>query len=179
MNPINQMNQKISSRNASRVKKYPDKKGSLSLNSIEFILNITAVIIIIVVVLALVNNNTAISTYSANEHYIIELNYVLFSEKGLMPDRFTLDASTITSTLESMKIDDIGMKITLDDGREYYMNRMFFDRYSPRKDFDSYVYGSDDKPVLLVDGGNRKATVAKIEYIFKAEESPKVVNKNS
>lgn len=155
------------------------KRGALSLNAIEFVLNITAIVIIIVVVVALVNNNTAISTYSANEHYVIELNYILFSEYGIMPDRFTLDTSLIRSKFDSMKIDDIGMKITLDDGREFLFNPMFFDRYSPRKSFSRYVYGNDDKPVLLVDGNVQRTSVVKIEYVFMTDESPRVVNKNS
>jgi len=155
------------------------KRGALSLTSIEFILNIVAVLIIIVVVVALVNNNTAISTYSANEHYIIELNYILFSERGIMPDRFTFDTSTVKQILDSMSITDIGMKMTLDDGREFYLNQIFFDRYSPRKSLGKYVYGNDDKPILLVDGSSRKASVVKIEYVFRAEDTPKVVNKNS
>jgi hypothetical protein len=155
------------------------KKGSLSLTSIEFILNIVAVVIILVVVVALVNNSSAISTYSANEHYILELNYVLFSERGIMPDRFTFDTSTVKQRLDSMSINDIGIKMTLDDGREYYLNQIFFDRYYQRKSFDNYVYGNDDKPILLVDGNARKASVVKLEYIFRAEEAPTAVNKNS
>lgn len=154
------------------------KKGTISFTSIEFILNLIAISIMIASIGMIIRSETHNITYSANEHYRLELEYLLFSEEGVFPDRITFNHRFINQldriSLQDTKIKDIGIKITIDD-QSFYINEIFFKNYYALRNFKKYVYGNISKPIIF----DNEVQIARIEYIFKGEEVVKITNVNS
>ncbi|MBN2881574.1 hypothetical protein JXM83_06015 [Candidatus Woesearchaeota archaeon] len=150
------------------VKMMQNKKSQLGFKGLEFILNVIAVIIIIVVVRALISNATQISAFTNNQDNLISLNYVLFSEEGLMPDHYTLLLSSIDEKLKSIQVDDLGIKfeLTSDTFSEFYFNQYYYSNTEPLSRFKQYVSGTVVKPVLIIDNDKVKVGKLKITYVF-------------
>ena len=154
------------------------KKGAFSLTAVEFILNIIAVVIVIVSIATIIRINTANAAYTGNQHYKIELDYVLYSKFGLMPDRFTFDADNVETILKNIKSNDLGMRFSIND-KEYYFNEDVFNNFYALRTFNGYYYDKIEKPVLLISKSSSAPALLTIEYVFHGEEIPKAVNKNT
>ena len=165
-----------------KTKIFKTKKGAHSLTAIKFILNVIAVLALVFGLRTIIENTGQTAVYSANQHFLVELNYIMFSKEGILPDRYTLDLNDYQQKLDHIEINDIGMEFRLEyDNKniDFYLNQRLYERNYPLRDYDSYQFSSKRKPVLVVNGSQRYFGNLEINYIFKKEKTPHSVNKNS
>lgn len=157
------------------------KKAAHSFSAINFILNVIAVIIIVFGLRAIVENTNAGIMYSGNQEYLIKLNYILFSDDGILPDHYTIDLNSYEQNLDKININDVGMRFNLryaDNDLNFYFNENFYEINYPLRNFDTFFYFSQKKPVLVINNSEKYFGHLEINYIFKKEKAPKFVNKN-
>jgi len=158
-----------------------NKKAEHSLTGIKFILNVIAVIIIVFGLRAIVDNTTQGILYSGNQEYLIKLNYILFSQNGILPDRYTLDLNVYQNKINQMNIDDIGIEFNLNYNNKnlkFYLNERYYQTNYPLREFNSFMYSSEKKIVRVLNGTKSYVGYLDINYIFEKEKTPTSVNKN-